>query len=136
MMIVHRGTGEIEHHTFSDLPRYLQPSDLLVLNNTRVVPARFFSNDGTREVLRVEPLSPTLWRCMVKPGKKFRPGHTVAVGESIGTVTEVLENGDRLIQFDHPVDENIHGHLALPHYMGREMAVDVFVDGMIELERV
>jgi S-adenosylmethionine:tRNA ribosyltransferase-isomerase len=98
----------------------LKAEDLLVLNNTRVVPARFFSNDGSREVLRVEPLSPTLWRCMVKPGKRFRPGHTVMIGDSTGTVRDILENGDRVIEWDRPVDESKFGHLALPHYMGRE----------------
>ncbi|HYF37162.1 MAG TPA: tRNA preQ1(34) S-adenosylmethionine ribosyltransferase-isomerase QueA [Prosthecobacter sp.] len=120
MMVLHRDSGVIDHGQFADLPKYLAADDLLVLNNTRVVPARFFSNDGTREVLRVEPLSATRWRCMVKPGKKFRPGHTVAIGEATGTVVEVLENGDRLIQFDREVDEEQHGHLALPHYMGRD----------------
>jgi S-adenosylmethionine:tRNA ribosyltransferase-isomerase len=120
MLIVHRDRGVVEHRSFKDLPSFLKPSDLLVLNNTRVVPARFFSNDGSREVLRVEPLSPTLWRCMVKPGKRFRIGHTVEIGDSTGTVREILENGDRVIEWSSPVDENKHGHLALPHYMGRE----------------
>jgi S-adenosylmethionine:tRNA ribosyltransferase-isomerase len=120
MLVVHRANGQIEHRAFSDLPAYLRPDDLLVLNNTRVVPARFFSTDGTREVLRVEPLTPTRWRCMVKPGKKFRIGHTVQIGDSTGTVLDIFENGDRLIEFDQPVDEDRHGHLALPHYMGRD----------------
>lgn len=120
MLVVHRENGELEHRMFRDLPEYLKPSDLLVLNNTRVVPARFFSNDGSREVLRLEPISPTLWRCMVKPGKKFRMGHTVQIGEATGTVREILENGERIIDWDAAVDENVHGHLALPHYMGRD----------------
>lgn len=120
MLVLHRQTGVIEHRHFTDLPQYVGEGDLLVMNNTRVVPARFFSNDGTREVLRVEPLSPTRWRCMVKPGKRFRLGHTVSIGGSTGTVTAVLENGDRIIEFDTRVDEDKHGHLALPHYMGRD----------------
>ncbi len=120
MLVVHRERGVVEHRLFRELPEFLKPEDLLVLNNTRVVPARFFSNDGTREVLRVEPLSPTLWRCMVKPGKRFRLGHTVMIGEATGTVREILDNGDRVIEWDQPVDEEKHGHLALPHYMGRE----------------
>jgi S-adenosylmethionine:tRNA ribosyltransferase-isomerase len=120
MRVVHRDSGLIEHRMFRDLPNFLTPEDMLVLNNTRVVPARFFSNDGTREVLRLEPITPTLWRCMVKPGKRFRLGHTVAIGDSTGTVKEILENGERIIEWDAPVDENLHGHLALPHYMGRD----------------
>ena len=120
MLVVHRERGVVEHWMFCELPEFLKPDDLLVLNDTRVVPARFFSNDGTREVLRVEPLSLTLWRCMVKPGKRFRLGHTVMIGDSTGTVRDILENGDRVIEWDVPVDDSKHGHLALPHYMGRE----------------
>lgn len=120
MLVVHRQSGEIEHRSFRELPGYLRADDLLVLNNTRVVPARFFSNDGSREVLRLEPISPLRWRCMVKPGKKFKIDHTVQIGESTGTVREILENGERIIEWDSPVDENVHGHLALPHYMGRD----------------
>jgi len=120
MLVVHRESGEIEHRTFRELPQYLRPDDLLVLNNTRVVPARFFSNDGNREVLRLEPITPILWRCMVKPGKRFKLGHTVQVGNSTATVREILENGERILEWDSSVDENEHGHLALPHYMGRD----------------
>lgn len=71
MLVVHRDTGLIEHRIFRDLPSYLRADDLLVLNNTRVVPARFFSEDGSREILRVDALGPLLWRCMVRPGKNF-----------------------------------------------------------------
>jgi S-adenosylmethionine:tRNA ribosyltransferase-isomerase len=120
MLVVHRDTGKLEHRLFSDLPSFLRSDDLLVLNNTRVVPARFFSDDGSRELLRVDTLQPLLWRCMVRPGKKFRIGHQVRVGGSTGTVREILDNGDRLIAWDQPVDEERHGHLALPHYMGRD----------------
>ncbi len=120
MLVVHRDSGLIEHRTFRDLPTYLRPDDLLVLNNTRVVPARFFSEDGSREILRVDTLGPLLWRCMVRPGKKFRLGHPIQIGDSTGTVQEVCENGERIIAWDKPVDEEKHGHLALPHYMGRD----------------
>ncbi len=120
MLVLHRQTGVIEHRHFRDLPTYLTPQDLLVLNDTRVVPARFFSNDGSREVLRLEPITELRWRCMVKPGKRFRLGHTVQIGDSTGTVAEILENGERIIDFDVAVDMNRFGHLALPHYMGRD----------------
>ncbi len=119
MMIVDRDKGSIAHVNFSDLAEYLKDGDLLVLNDTRVVPARYFSNDGKIELLRLEKLSPTKWVCMVKPGKKMKPGRTVEVGEATGTVEGVLESGDRVIQFDQEVDEENYGHLALPHYMGR-----------------
>lgn len=120
MLVVHRETGEIEHRSFLDLPSYIHEGDLMVFNDTRVVPARFFSNDGTKELLRVDALSPTNWRCMVKPGKKLRIGHQIEIGSAIGIVREILENGDRVISFDQPVDETTHGHLALPPYMERE----------------
>lgn len=120
MLVVHRVTGTLEHRQFADLPEFVRPGDLWVMNNTRVVPARYFSNDGGREVLRLEPLTATRWRCMVKPGKKFRVGNTVQIGEATGTVQEILENGERIIEWDREVDEDTHGHLALPHYMGRD----------------
>ena len=120
MMVVHRESGEIEHRMFRDLPGLLREGDLLVLNDTRVVPARFFSIDGSREVLRLEALAPARWRCMIRPGKKFRLGAAVEIGQARGVVTAILENGERIIEWDRPVDEAAHGHLALPHYMGRE----------------
>jgi S-adenosylmethionine:tRNA ribosyltransferase-isomerase len=122
MMVLHRGSGRIEHRMFRDIGQFISADagDRLVLNDTRVVPARYFTNHG-HEVLRLEPLTPTRWRCMVRPGKKFRVGHLVPIGEATGTVVEILEeNGDRIIEFDRVVDESKHGHLALPHYMGRE----------------
>ncbi|HSI64164.1 MAG TPA: S-adenosylmethionine:tRNA ribosyltransferase-isomerase, partial [Candidatus Saccharimonadia bacterium] len=71
MMVVHRAEERIEHRSFRDLPEYLREGDLVVLNDTRVVPARFFSNDGSKELLRLQAFSPTKWRCMVKPGRKL-----------------------------------------------------------------
>ncbi len=120
MMVVRRDTGVIEHRSFADFPALLRPDDLLVLNNTRVIPARFLTEDGKREILRLQALTPLRWRCMVKPGKRFRTGHRVTLGDATGTVLEVFDNGDRLIEWDRPVDEAKHGHLALPHYMARD----------------
>ena len=119
MLVIHRSTGLIEHRLFSDFPSYLQPQDYVILNNTRVVPARFLTDDN-REILRLKSHSPTLWRCMVKPGKRFKLQHQVSLGDATGTVQEVFENGDRLIAWDRPVDEDRYGHLALPHYMERD----------------
>lgn len=120
MMVVDRAAGTITHRWFRDFPEYLRPDDLLVLNDTRVVAARFFSNDGRREILRVEALGERLWKCLVKPGKKFKPGHTIEIGDSTGTVTAICEEGgERLIEFDTAPDETVHGHLALPPYIER-----------------
>lgn len=120
MMVIHRDSGVIEHRHFTDFESYMQPEDLLVLNDTRVIPARVFSDDGSIELLCLDRLSQLEWRCLVRPGKKMKPGRTVVVGGTIGTVVEVFENGDRLIRWEAPVDLDKHGHLALPHYMGRD----------------
>ena len=120
MLVLHRDSGRIEHRMFRDLPNYLRPDDLLVLNDTRVIPARVFADDGKTELLCLDRLSPLEWRCLVKPGKRMKPGHTIRIAGSTGTVVEIYENGDRLIRWDTPLDLETHGHLALPHYMGRE----------------
>ena len=120
MMVLNREAQSTGHRGFAELGSFLRNGDLLVLNDTRVVPARFFSNDGTKELLRLKALSPLRWRCMVKPGKKLRPGNQIEIGEAIGTVIEVIDNGDRLIEFNRPVDDLRHGHLALPPYINRE----------------
>ena len=119
MMVVHRESGRIEHRMFRELPEFLRPEDLLVLNDTKVIPARVFSDDGGIELLCLDRPSPTLWRCLVKPGRKMRVGRTVEVGGVTGTVVEVFDNGDRLVRWESPVDLDAHGHLALPHYMNR-----------------
>ncbi len=128
MMVVDRSEGSIAHRQFTDLPEYVRPGDLWVLNNSRVERARFLSPDGRREVLRLEAITPLRWRCMVKPGKKFRLGDEVYTGPHVGRVVEVLENGERIIEWAEEVDEETHGHLALPPYMKRE-------DGEMDKER-
>ncbi len=120
MLVVHKESGVIEHLMFRDFPEYLRADDLLVLNDTKVIPARVFSDDGKKELLCLDRLSPLEWRCLVRPGKTMKLGRTVTVGGINGIVTEVFENGDRLVRWDTPVDLNEHGHLALPHYMGRD----------------
>ena len=120
MMVIDRAKGSIEHKRFTDFESYLRANDLVMLNDTRVIPARVFSDDGGIELLCLDRLSPVEWRCLVRPGKKMKPGRTVQVGGITGTVIEVFENGDRLIRWESPVDLDAHGHLALPHYMGRE----------------
>ncbi len=120
MMVIHRDTGMIEHRHFCDLPEYVREGDHFILNDTRVVPARYFSNDGSIEIVRAEVLNPLLWKCMVRPGRKMKLGRTVAVGEAVGTVEGIDEEGYRLIRFDREVDEEKYGRLALPHYMNRE----------------
>lgn len=120
MMVVNRAEGRISHHHFAEFPDFVEKEDLLVLNDTRVVSARYFSNDGTQEILRVDVIGERRWKCLVKPGKRFKPGRTIEIGESVGTVVEVCEEGgERIIEFDKLPDESLHGHLALPPYIHR-----------------
>lgn len=120
MLVIHRESGRIEHRMFTDFGSYLEPDDLLILNNTRVIPARVFSDDGRIELLCLDQLSETAWRCLTKPGKRMKLGKTLTVGNIKGTVTEVFDNGDRMIEWEKAIDIHQHGHLALPHYMGRD----------------
>ncbi|MCH1408178.1 MAG: tRNA preQ1(34) S-adenosylmethionine ribosyltransferase-isomerase QueA [Verrucomicrobiales bacterium] len=120
MMVIDRASGTIEHRQFAEFPDFVSKNDLLVMNDTRVVAARFFSNDGTREILRVDMISPTRWKCLVRPGKRFKVGRTVDIGKSTGTVVEICEEGgERIIEFDHAPNDDAYGHLALPPYIDR-----------------
>lgn len=120
MLVIDRAKGTIEHRMFRDFPGYVQADDLLVLNDTKVIPARVFSDDGEIELVVTDRQGELDWRCLVRPGKKMKLGRTVTVGGITGTVVEVCENGDRWIRWEKPVDLETHGSLALPHYMGRE----------------
>ena len=120
MMVVHRESGNIEHRHFRDLPDYIMPGDLLVLNDTKVVPARFFSNDGGIELVRAGMAGELVWKCLVRPGRKMKIGRTVQVGASTGTVDSIDEEGYRFIRWDQAIDDEKYGRLALPHYMNRE----------------
>ena len=119
MMVINRGKQTISHHQFRDLDQFLGSDDLLVLNDTKVVPARYFSDEGNIELMRLEEASPTKWRCMVRPGKKMKIGRTVLLGGCTGTVESIDENGHRLISWDRPPPPDL-GQLALPHYMERD----------------
>jgi len=125
MMVVDRTSGTISHRSFADFPGFVGPDDLIVLNDTRVVAARYFSDDGRSEILRVEALDERTWKCLVRPGKRFRPGNTVVIGGCTGAVLEVCEEGgERIIGFDRAPDEERHSHLALPPYIRRPDAAD------------
>lgn len=120
MLVVHRDTGLIEHRHFHDILEYVQPGDHFVFNDTKVVPARYFSNDGGIELVRAGLAQELVWKCLVRPGKKMKVGRTVQVGDAVGTVESIDEEGYRYIRWDKLVDEDTYGRLALPHYMNRE----------------
>jgi S-adenosylmethionine:tRNA ribosyltransferase-isomerase len=119
MLVVNRADGSITHRMFRDFPEYIQAGDLCVLNNSRVVPARLFSDDGKIELLRLAEPEPMVWHCLVKPGRKMRPGAVVTVAGTRGTVEAVIDEGMRRIRWEAAIDIERHGQLALPHYMNR-----------------
>ena len=120
MLVLHRATGRIEHRLFTDFPGYLRPGDLAVLNDARVIPAQVLANDGALGLLVVQRPEPTLWVCMVKPGRKARLGATVRVGHATGTVEAILpQDGLRVIRFDAVADLDAVGALPRPPYMER-----------------
>jgi S-adenosylmethionine:tRNA ribosyltransferase-isomerase len=119
MMVVRRDGQSIEHRQFRELMTFLTPDDLLVLNNTRVLPARRFSDDGAIEFLFLERLAPARWRCLVKPGRKMRMGALTKIDSVTARVEEIAADGERVISLDEEVDLYSGGSMPLPPYIGR-----------------
>ena len=119
MMVLHREGERIEHRSFRDFPLFLREGDLVVLNDTRVIPARVFADGGKIELLFLEAVRENAWKCLVKPGRKMRIGAMVQVRGVTGVVQEILPEGERIIAFDGPVDLDAAGELPLPPYFGR-----------------
>jgi S-adenosylmethionine:tRNA ribosyltransferase-isomerase len=119
MMVLDRAHGTIQHRHFLELPAFVRQGDLLVLNNTRVLPARRFSDDGTIEFLFLEQLDALRWRCLVKPGKKMRLAATVMLDGAAGQVEKIYNDGDRVVRFDRAIDPYGAGQIPLPPYLDR-----------------
>jgi S-adenosylmethionine:tRNA ribosyltransferase-isomerase len=119
MMVLHRAEQRIEHRAFSDFPKILGAGDLVVLNNTRVIPARIFSDDGKIELLFLEAMGKDTWKCLVKPGRKMRIGAEIVVAGVRGRVEQILPEGERIVAFDGQVNLESHGELPLPPYFER-----------------
>ena len=120
MMVLRRDAQTIEHRRFVELKTLFSPGDLLVLNDTRVVSARKFSDDGGIEFLFVERLGRARWKCLIKPGRKFRVGATTKIDHVIARVEEILPDGERIVALDEDVDLYAGGSMPLPPYIGRE----------------
>ena len=121
MMVLHRATQTIEHRAFRDFPSFVQAEDMVVLNDTRVIPARVYSDDGRIELLFLEMIRANTWQCMVKPGRKMRLGALVHVRDVVGVVVEICPEGERIIEFRGEVDLDAAGELPLPPYFEREV---------------
>jgi S-adenosylmethionine:tRNA ribosyltransferase-isomerase len=119
MMVLHRDDQTIEHRRFRELRTFLRPGDLLVLNDTRVLAARRFSDDGAIEFLFLERLGPGLWKCLVKPGRKMRIGATARIDNVTLRVEQVTPDGERIVLLDQDIDPYAAGFMPLPPYISR-----------------
>jgi S-adenosylmethionine:tRNA ribosyltransferase-isomerase len=119
MLVLHRESGEIEHLRFSDFAKFPAAQDLLVLNDTRVIPARLHDATGKIEMLLLEKRDARHWTAMVNPGKKMRPGVSVETAGTSATVLEILGDGTRLLEFEAPPDLELHGTMPIPPYLHR-----------------
>ena len=120
MMVLRRAEQTIEHRQFTELKTLLNSGDLLVLNDTRVLPARKFSDDGAIEFLFTERIGSARWKCLVKPGRKMRPGATARIDNAILHVEEISPEGERIVSLNEDVDLHAGGSMPLPPYIGRE----------------
>ncbi len=131
LLVMDKNTGEIRHRRFRDITEYLHPGDCLVLNDTKVIPARLMGvKEDTKariEVLLLIRKDKDIWEALVKPGKKCRLGAKLSFGEGLlkGTVLDVVEEGNRLIQFEYEgIFEEVLdrlGKMPLPPYITHEL---------------
>lgn len=127
LLVLHKDTGEIEHKVFSDIVEYLNPGDCIVINDTKVIPARLLGvKEGTGaaiEVLLLKRKNNDEWECLVKPGKKARPGAVIEFGNGLlkGEIVDVVDEGNRIIRFKYDgIFEEILdklGQMPLPPYI-------------------
>ncbi len=131
MLVIGRRSGALQHRYFYDLPQYLHAGDCLVLNDSKVIPARIYGikeETGARvEFLLLKDRGADVWECIAGPGKRAKEGSRFVFGDNVlrGEVTEVLENGNRLVRFGY---EGIFlekleqiGEMPLPHYITHEL---------------
>ena len=131
LLVLGKESGEVSHRHFYDIIDYLQPGDCLVMNNSRVLPARLLGHrptGGAVEVLLLRDLGDKRWECLVKPGKKMQVGQEVIFGngELTATVTAVQEDGNRVVEFHYEgifleVLERL-GKMPLPPYIKAELS--------------
>ena len=130
LMHLNRETGAVEHRHFYDLPEYLRPGDCLVLNDSRVLPARLIGRretGGAVEVLLLRDRGEGVWECLTRPGRKTQPGTKLSFGEGelTATVVDAIEDGNKLIKFHYEgifleVLERL-GKMPLPPYIKTEL---------------
>lgn len=124
MMVLDRATQSITHRSFTDFQSYLRPGDLVVLNDTQVIPAKVSSDDGRVGLLFLEAVGPNTWTCLVKPGRRMKLETEILIGGVRGIVRDILPDGERVIAFDGEVDLETCGRMPLPPYLEREAEPD------------
>ncbi len=126
LLVVNRKDQSISHHSFSEIEKFLHPEDLLVLNNSRVIPSRMFTSDQKFEVLLLEETSPRHWVALLKPGRKAQPGQRLIFHpHRVGATPEILEaevlrtlpDGERVLRFFQPFELDDFGRLPIPPYI-------------------
>ncbi len=131
LMHLNKETGEYEHGHFRDILKYLKPGDCLVINDTKVIPARLYGSkvgtDAAIEILLLKRRENDIWETLVKPGKKCKVGTVISFGDGIltGEVVDVVDEGNRLIQFHYEgIFEEILdqlGEMPLPPYITHKL---------------
>lgn len=131
LLVLDKNTGEISHQVFRDIMQYLNPGDCLVLNNTKVIPARLLGvREGTGahvEVLLLKRKEKDVWETLVKPGKKCRPGNRLVFGDGLlkAEVLETVDEGNRLVRFEYDgIFEEVLdrlGEMPLPPYITHKL---------------
>jgi S-adenosylmethionine:tRNA ribosyltransferase-isomerase len=124
LMVLRRDPQGIEHRQFNELKTFLQQGDLLVLNDTRVVPARRFSDNGAVEFLFLERLAPCRWKCLVSPGRKMRIGATVKIDNVTLCVDKITPEGERIVVLNKDIDLYSGGSMPLPPYIRRDSDIE------------
>ena len=131
LLVLDKETGETSHHVFREIKDYLHPGDCLVINDTKVIPARLIGSkigtDAKIEILLLKRKEDNVWETLVKPGKKAKPGARISFGEGllIGEVIDVVEEGNRLVRFTYDgIFEEILdqlGQMPLPPYITHQL---------------
>lgn len=131
LLVLDKETGEVSHHIFKEIVDYLEPGDCLVLNDTKVIPARLIGakedTGGKIEVLLLKRREGNVWETLVKPGRKAKPGARINFGDGMlmGEVMEIAEEGNRLIRFEYEgIFEEILdrlGQMPLPPYITHQL---------------
>lgn len=132
LLCVNRKTGELQHKIFSQLPSLLQKGDLLVVNNSKVLPARLIGHKpgsgGVCEVLLLRQEKTDVWECLARPGKRMRPGTQVVFGDGtlVATILETLPSGGKMVEFTYDTQTlyeklDAFGKMPLPPYITRQL---------------